>query len=73
MAITLTASGSWAYQFSATQKQAMAQLVAGKSLDAANKALASYTGVAQEQIQLSEQDRTLLPSDAGKVSIVVHQ
>lgn len=73
MAITVTASGSWAYQFSTSQKQAMAQLVAGKSLDAANKALASYTGVAQEQIQLSEQDRTLLPTDAGKVSIVVHQ
>jgi serine/threonine protein kinase len=73
MAITITASGPWAYQFNAAQKQAIAQLVAGKSLDAANKALASYTGVAQEQIQLSEQDRTLLPSDAGKVTIVVQQ
>ncbi|MDQ2885388.1 MAG: protein kinase [Chloroflexota bacterium] len=71
MAITVAASGSWAYQFSAAQKQAMAQLVTGKSLDAANKALASYTGVAQEQIQLSEQNRTLLPTDTGKVTIVV--
>ncbi len=73
MAITVTASGSWAYQFNAAQKQAIVQLVTGKSLDAANKALASYTGVAQEQIQLSEQDRTLLPTDAGKVSLVIQQ
>ncbi len=71
MAITITASGSWAYQFSASQKQAIAQLIAGKSLDAANSALAGYAGVAQAQIQLSEQDRIILPNDTGKVTVVI--
>ncbi len=73
MAITITASGSWAYQFSAAQKQAIAQMVAGKSLDAANSSLSGYTGVSQAQIRLSEQDRSILPGDAGKITIVIQQ
>ncbi len=69
VAITVSADGVWTYQFSNTQKQALAQLIAGKSVQAAQQILDSQPGVAKATIQLS--GGQTLPSDPTKITIVV--
>ncbi|HEY7418467.1 MAG TPA: hypothetical protein VH593_25025, partial [Ktedonobacteraceae bacterium] len=64
-----SADGVWAYQFSDAQKQTLAQLIAGKNVQAAQQALDAQPGVERATIQLF--GGQTLPSDPAKITIVV--
>jgi VCBS repeat-containing protein len=69
--ITVNAEGVWAFQFSNAQKQALAQLIAGKSRQEAMNLLAAQTGVAQGDIQLAGGNGQTLPTDSQKITVVI--
>jgi VCBS repeat-containing protein len=68
--IVVNAEGVWAYQFSSSQKQALAKLIAGKSKQDAMNLLAAQTGVAQVTIQLPGNGQNL-PADPSQIMIVI--
>ncbi len=70
IALVVKAEGIWAYQFSDAQKQALANLIAGKSKQNALTTLAAQTGVDQVDIQINGGGQTL-PTNASKISIKV--
>jgi serine/threonine protein kinase len=70
IAITTTAQGTWSFQFSAAQKQALASLIAGKTQQQAQALLQAQAGVQQATIKISGGGNTL-PADPHQISIVV--
>jgi hypothetical protein len=71
VALTVSAEGIWVYQFTTAQKQALAQLIAGKSVQEAQQLLVSQPGVAKASISLSGGIGQTLPSDLAKITVVV--
>lgn len=69
--LTVSAEGVWAYQFTDTQKQALAQLIAGETKEEAQQTLAAQPGVAQASIALSSGVGQTLPTNPAKIEIVV--
>jgi hypothetical protein len=68
--LTVRARGVWAYQFSEAQKQALARLIAGKSVPAAQQLLARQQGVVQVSFHVPFGGQTL-PSDLSRITIAV--
>ncbi len=68
VSLLVSANGVWVYQFSNQQKQQLARLIAGKSIDSAKTLLQSQTGV--QHVTISSNSATL-PSDPGQIAIVV--
>jgi serine/threonine protein kinase len=69
--LTVSADGVWAYQISVAQQQAMAQLIAGTTIQEAQQLLTSQTGVAQATVQVGGGNGQTLPLDPSKIRIVV--
>src|SRR5262249_9103799 len=69
--IAVHAEGIWVYQFSDSQKQALASLVASKSQQEAMSLLSAQTGVAQANIQIQGGNGQTLPTDAQKITVVI--
>ncbi len=69
--LIVDAQGKWVYQFTDTQKQSMAKLVAGKKKGEAQPMLSAQPGIAQVNIQLSGGDGVTLPTDASLITIEV--
>ncbi len=70
VAISVSAEGVWAYQFSDAQKQMLAAQIAGKNKQDAESLLTSQTGIAQVDIRLAGGGQTL-PTDPRQISIVI--
>jgi serine/threonine protein kinase len=71
VAIVVQAEGIWVYQFSTAQKQALAQLIAGKSQQEAQQLLAAQPGVAQVQMTLTAGNGQALPTDPQQITILI--
>jgi VCBS repeat-containing protein len=71
VAIVVQAEGIWVYQFSDSQKQALASLIAGKSQQEAMSLLTTQTGVAEVRIQIQGGTGQALPTDAQKITVVI--
>jgi len=69
--LQVKAEGIWVFQFSAAQKQALANLIAGKSKQNALALLVKQPGVAKADIVLSGGDGNTLPTDPTQITIVV--
>jgi len=69
--LQVKAEGIWVFQFSAAQKQALANLIAGKSKQNALALLVKQPGVAKADIVLSGGDGNTLPADPTQITIVV--
>lgn len=70
ISVITTAQGTWVFQFSAAQKQALASLIAGKTEQQAQALLQAQPGVQQATIKVSGGGNTL-PTDPYEISIVV--
>ncbi len=68
--VTIATQGTWSFQFSVAQKQMLATLIAGKTLQQALSLLQAQVGVQQATIKLSQGGNTL-PGDARQISIIV--
>jgi VCBS repeat-containing protein len=71
VSIVVQAEGIWAYQFSVTQQQTLAQLIAGKSVQDAKNVLAVQSGVAQASIQIAGGNGQTLPTDPSLIMLVI--
>jgi serine/threonine protein kinase len=71
VSVQVSATGTWVYQFSAALQQQLAQLIAGKSEQAAQTLLGGEPGVSNATIQLQGSDSSILPTDPGKISITI--
>ena len=69
--LQVKAEGIWVFQFGAAQKQALANLIAGKSKQNALALLVKQPGVAKADIVLSGGDGNTLPADPTQITIVV--
>ncbi len=69
--LQVKAEGIWVFQFSAAQKHALANLIAGKSKQNALALLVKQPGVAKAGIVLSGGDGNTLPADPSQITIVV--
>ncbi len=69
--LVVTAKGTWVYQFTDTQKQALAKLIAGKTKNEAQTLLLSQTGIAKASVQISGVSNGTLPADTRKITITV--
>jgi hypothetical protein len=69
--LQVKAEGIWVFQFGAAQKQALANLIAGKSKQNALALLVKQPGVAKADIVLSGGDGNTLPTDPTQITIVV--
>lgn len=69
VAIAVSAEGIWAYQFSNSQKQNLANLIAGKNKQDALNLLQAQTGVAQVSIQITSGDGQTLPTQPNQITI----
>jgi hypothetical protein len=68
VSLVVTAKGLWVYQFSNQQKQQLAKLVAGKSINAAKSILQAQPGV--RSVTISSNNATL-PTDPSQIAINV--
>jgi len=71
--LMVTAKGTWVYQFTATQKQTLAKLIAGKNKNEAQTLLLSQTGVAKASVQIAGSNNDTLPVDIRRITIMVQQ
>ena len=71
IAVSVNAEGVWVYQFSASQEQALAKLIAGKSKPEAQSLLSQQQGVEKVDVQLSGGNGNTFPSDSGQIKFVV--
>ena len=71
VAIVVNAEGIWAYQFSGSQQQALANLIAGKSKQDAKDLLLAQTGVAQVSSALSGGNEQMLPTHVKLITIKI--
>jgi hypothetical protein len=69
--LQVKAEGIWVFQFSDAQKQALANLIAGKSKQDAQALLSKQQGIAKADIMLSGGDGNTLPTDPTQITIVV--
>jgi VCBS repeat-containing protein len=72
MSVTVSADGVWAYQFTDAEMQAIARLIAGKSVQEARQVLVSQPGVEKATVQISGFGQ-MVPSDPSKIKIVVQR
>lgn len=70
LSLFVTAEGIWVYQFSTAQKQALANMVAGKSKADALALLVQQPGVSQAEIAISGGGNTL-PQDPHHILIII--
>jgi len=68
--LVIKTQGVWVYQFSDAAKTHLAQLIAGKSKDAALALLLQQAGVAQASISIAN-NGTTLPTDPTQISFTV--
>jgi hypothetical protein len=68
--MNIMASATAFYQFTTTEAQAFARLVAGKSLADAQALLSQQIGVARATITMSDHSANKLPGDPSKISVV---
>jgi hypothetical protein len=71
LSLRVMASGTAFYQVTPIKKQALAQLIAGKSLAEAQALLLNQRGIARAIITISDNSADTLPNDANKISVVV--
>ncbi|HWZ20546.1 MAG TPA: hypothetical protein VNW73_17245, partial [Ktedonobacteraceae bacterium] len=71
LSLKVMASGTAFYQVTSTKKQALAKLIAGKSLTAALDSLSNQPGIAHTTITISDNSADTLPDDASKIHVVV--
>jgi hypothetical protein len=71
LSLTVRAEGIWVFQFSNAQKQALANLIAGKSKQDAQALLLKQMGVAKADITISGGNGNTLPTDPSAITIVV--
>ncbi len=69
IALVVQAEGIWEYQFTTSQKQALAQLIVGKSAQDAKTLLETQTGVEQATIQLPSAMGKTLPSSSRNIMV----
>jgi hypothetical protein len=69
--IMAQAEGIWAAQFSASQKQALAKLIAGKSQQEAQHLLEAQPGIVRAQIQLSGGIGQSVPDDPSRITLQI--
>jgi hypothetical protein len=69
--LQVKAEGIWVFQFRDAQKQALANLIAGKSKQNALALLVKQPGVAKADIVVSGGDGNTLPADPTQITIVV--
>lgn len=67
----ISATGTWVYQLSDAEMHALARLIAGKSVQEAQRLLVTQTGVARAFIKLSGGIKQRLPSDPAKITVVM--
>ena len=68
--LVIKTQGVWVYQFSAAAKTHLAQVIAGKSKEAALALLLQLAGVAQASISIAN-NGTTLPTDPTQISFTV--
>lgn len=68
VSLVVTAKGLWVYQFSNQQKQQLAKLVAGKSINSAKAILQAQPGV--RSVTISSNNATL-PTDPSQIAVNV--
>jgi VCBS repeat-containing protein len=68
VSLLVTAKGLWVYQFSNQQKQQLAKLVAGKSINSAKAILQAQPGV--HSVTISSNNATL-PTDPSQIAISI--
>ena len=68
VSLLVTAKGLWVYQFSNQQKQQLAKLVAGKSINSAKAILQAQPGV--HSVTVTSNNATL-PTDPGQIAVVI--
>ncbi len=71
LSLDIMASGTAFYQFTTTQTQAFARLIAGKSLADAQALLLKQTGISQAAINIAGNPNNRLPGDPGKIAFVI--
>ena len=71
LSVNITADGTALYQFTNSEEQALAKLIAGKKIDDAHALLLTQTGVAQATIKITGNPANKLPADAGQITFVV--
>ncbi len=69
--LVVSASGTWAYQFSATDQQNLAALIAGKTTQDAKQILRAQPGVADAAIQITSGSGQTLPTKAQEIKIEI--
>jgi hypothetical protein len=69
--LQVKAEGIWVFQFNDAQKQALANLIAGKSKQDAQALLLKQAGIAKADIVVSGGDGNRLPADPSQISIIV--
>ncbi len=71
LSMKIMASGTVVYQFTNTEAQTFAKLIAGKNLADAQALLSKQTGVAQAKIKITGNSTNTLPGDPSKIAFVV--
>lgn len=71
ISLPVTAMGVWAYKWSNAQKQYLARLVVEKSTQNAKMLLQQQKGVDAVNLQLSQGNNGMLPSDASHITVDV--
>ncbi|HEU5199387.1 MAG TPA: hypothetical protein VFU32_07110, partial [Ktedonobacterales bacterium] len=69
--LVVSASGVWAYQFSAPDQQTLAGLIAGKTTQQAKQTLMAQQGVADVSIQITGGSGQTLPTKAQEIKIEI--
>lgn len=69
--LVVSASGVWAYQFSATDQQNLAALIAGKTTQQARQTLLAQPGVADVTIQITSGSGQTLPTKTQEIKIEI--
>lgn len=71
LSLKVMASGTAFYQVTPAKKQALANLIAGKSLTEAQDVLSTQPGIAHATITISDNSADTLPDDASKIDVVI--
>jgi VCBS repeat-containing protein len=71
LVLQVRGTGTWAYQFSDTQLRQLAQLIVGKNRQEATTLLLAQRGVSQVAMTVSGMEQTRLPTDAGRIHLLV--
>jgi serine/threonine protein kinase len=69
--LSFVMSGTWTYQFSDAEEQAMKQAIAGKSLSAAESILRKWVGV--QQVLVSSSNGDTLPEEINQIQLTVNE